>query len=77
MAEELSFAFDEDWEENQRRLREHLEAIDLVCARMLFDNMDLFVSEDSNARRNFNAAILAALDAAADAEVVPEEGGST
>lgn len=77
MADELKFVFDEDWEANLHRLREHLEAIDPACAKMLFDNMEMFVSEDGNARRNFNAAILAALDAAADAEVVPDEGGST
>ena len=75
MAEELKFAFDEDWDENLRRLRGHLEAIDPICAKMLFDNMELFVSEDSNARRNFNAAILAALDA--DAEAAADEGSST
>lgn len=76
MADEFKFSFDEHWEENLRRLREQLEAIDPACAKMLFDNIEMFVSEDSNARRNFNAAILAALDAAAEAEIDTDEDGS-
>jgi hypothetical protein len=70
-----TFAFDinEPWEENLQRLKNHLEEQDSECAEILFQYLDKLVSEDTNARRDFNQLILTALDDLAEVEIQGNE----
>lgn len=69
MTGNFDFSADEDWSENMRHLKEHLEGIDAECAKILFDHLAILESGESAARRDFNQNVLEALESAAQAEI--------
>jgi hypothetical protein len=70
----FDFSLDEDWSTNIGKLKAHLETVDAECAKILFDNLVILETGDSNARRDFNQKILEALEAVAQAEIDAKGG---
>lgn len=70
MPDLFSFNIDETWEENLSRLKTYLEGQDEKCAKLLFENLETLMVEDgTTGRRDFNQAILTALNTLAEAEI--------
>ena len=72
MLKQFDFSIDEDWFHNLSRAKAHLEALDPECAKVLFDNLAVLLSDDVNARRDFNQKVFEAVKASALVEI--EEG---
>jgi hypothetical protein len=73
MPQQFDFSLDENWSQNLVRLKDYLESLDSECTKMLFDNLAVLQSDDTNARRDFNQAVFEAIKAAAQAEI---DGGA-
>ena len=69
MTTKFEFSMEEDWLHNLSRAQAHLEALDSACAKILFDNLAALLSDDANARRDFNQKVVAAVKAAAQSEI--------
>ena len=67
--EQFDFSLGENWLENLSRVKAHLESVDSDCARVLFDNIDLLLSDDVSARRDFNQKVFEAIKEAAQIEI--------
>ena len=69
MPNSFSFDINEQWEDNLLRLKDHLVQQDSECTEILYQALDTLITDEPNARRNFNELILTALDALAEAEI--------
>ncbi|MEQ1777789.1 MAG: hypothetical protein ABL863_04545 [Nitrosomonas sp.] len=70
MPDTFIFDIDEPWGGSLARLKTYLEAQDSACAELLFQHLEILISnEEKNGRRDFNQLVLAALDALAEAEI--------
>jgi hypothetical protein len=67
--DQFDFSLEETWPQNLSRVKAHLESIDCACAKILFDNIALLLSDDVSARRNFNQKVFDAINAAAEIEI--------